>query len=148
MSKMVEIYNNTVHSAFANHYTPAEVQEDFRLEAQYIRECEEQVKRIDKFRLLSELMSYEPGSILLVHLDLAKTDLDMQKRRRNFDVLATFVKYEGGNVVCDLFLRYPQFRRVVVPIYYTKKLAKDLADYKNKYYDMFVTNELIGSSAV
>jgi hypothetical protein len=148
MEKMVEIYNNTVHSAFANHYTPAEVQEDFRLEAQYIRECEEQVERIDKFRLLSGFMSYEPGNILLVHLDLGKTGLDMQKRRRNFDELATFVKYEGGNVVCDLFLPYQKFNRVVVPIYYTKKLAKDLDDYKNKYYDMFITTELIGSSAV
>jgi hypothetical protein len=62
----------------------------------------------------------------------------MQKRRRNFDELAQFVEYKGGNVVCDLLHPYMQFTRVILPIYYTKKLAEDISDYKNKYINMFV----------
>jgi hypothetical protein len=101
MSKVVQIYNNTVHSAFKNKYTPTEVQDDFRLECEYIKECEGELKKVDELRTIKGFNTYEPGTILLVRIPLKKTPYSMQKRRRNFDELATFVKYESGNAVVD-----------------------------------------------
>jgi hypothetical protein len=138
MSKVVQIYNNTVHSAFKNKYTPAEVQDDFRLECDYIRECEEEVKRVDQLRTQKGLNTYEEGSILLVHIPLKKTQYSMQKRRRNFDELAIFVKYESGNAVVDLLHPYATLSGIVIPIYFTKFLASSLDELRQKYGDQFI----------
>ncbi|GHU20235.1 hypothetical protein FACS189472_11230 [Alphaproteobacteria bacterium] len=138
MRRVVEIYNNTVHSAFDNKFTPTDVQEDFMLEASYIRRCKAEVEEVDNARLMEGMLTYEPGSIILVHLPLGKTPYKMQRRRRNFDELATFVRYEGGNVICDLLHPYPSLSRVIVPPYYTKLLASSIDEYRQKYNDTFL----------
>jgi hypothetical protein len=68
ISKVVQIYNNTEHSALKNKYTPAEVQDDSRLECEYIRECEDEVRRVDQVRAQRGFSRYEPGTLLLVHV--------------------------------------------------------------------------------
>jgi hypothetical protein len=73
------------------------------------------------------LKSYEPGNILLIHLDFAKTSARFNKKRRVFNKLARFVSYEFGNVKCfvynvtDKYIKNP----VTIPIYNTIFLADD-----------------------
>jgi hypothetical protein len=148
MTKIVQIYNNTVHSAFKNEYTPAEVQDDFRLECEYIRECEDEVRRVDRLRTQKGLNTCETGSVLLVHIPLNKTHYSMQKRRRNFDKLAVFVKYESGNAVVDLLhtypavqvgkRRYPSLSSLVLSIYFTKFVASSLEEMRREYGEQFI----------
>jgi hypothetical protein len=138
MPKVVQIYNNTVHSAFKNKYTLTEVQDDSRLECEYIKECEEELKRVDELRTIKGFNTYEPGSILLVHIPLKKTPYSMRKRRRNFDELATFVKYESGNAVVDLLHPYPTLNRIVIPICFTKFIANSLEEMRQKYGNQFI----------
>ncbi|GHU18944.1 hypothetical protein FACS189472_08020 [Alphaproteobacteria bacterium] len=115
LGNVVRIYNNTVHSAFLNKFTPAEMQQDPELEALYIKHCQDKLKEVDFKRQMNGYLTYPKGAILLVHLDLAKTDRKFTKRRRNFDELGRFVKYERGNCVVDLLRNYPEFKRIVIP---------------------------------
>jgi hypothetical protein len=148
MERIIEIYSNTVHSAFSNKYTPAQVQDDFRLEAQFTRESHELSENVDKIRLHAGYLNYETGDILMVHLPLEKTNYKFQKRRRNFEELAKFIAYKGPNAEVELLHPYPWespkmpgFSRVIIPIYYTKFLAKTLDEYRQKYNDIFTVND-------
>jgi hypothetical protein len=142
LSNVVNIYNNTVHSAFNNKFTPAQVQNDYLLEAEYIRWCEYKLKEAEDKQLKSGLLTYEIGNILLVHLPLEKTTFSMsQKRRRNFDELAIFRGYKNGNAICELLNPYPNLQVVVLPIYYTKIIANDINDYRRKFGNQFVIKD-------
>jgi hypothetical protein len=138
LRRVVDIYNNTVHSAFNNRFTPAQVQADILLEAMYIRCCKDKLRVVDRRRLVDGLITYEPGAILLVHIPIHKTDYAMSdKRRRNFNELAVFVGYNAGNAVVDLVNPYADMSRIVLPVYYTKYLARDINEYLQKYHDQF-----------
>jgi hypothetical protein len=133
MERVIEIYNNTVHSAFSNKYTPAQVQDDFKLEAQFIRGSLELTATIDKARLHAGYLNYEPGDFLMVHLPLEKTNYKFQRPRRNFEELAKSITYKSPNARVELLHPYPWespkmhgFSRAIIPIYYTKLLAKTL----------------------
>jgi hypothetical protein len=79
---------------------------------------------------------YRPGNILLVHVDMIKTNIPRAtKRRATFNRLAEFIGYEHGNVCCkvlekqitegiSLFWKRP----IIIPIYYTKYVCATLAD--------------------
>jgi hypothetical protein len=141
MTKIIDIYNNTVHSAFSNKYTPQQVQAQPALELAYIRLCKAKLDAVEEQRLKAGLLSYKKDNILLVHVPFEKTTLKFEKRRRNFDKLAKFVRYEGANVVIELLKKIGDLpKELVIPIYYTKYLAKDLNDYKSNFYDLFKTN--------
>jgi hypothetical protein len=141
IANVIDIYNNTVHSAFKNKFTPTQMQADTYLEALYIRACNDELEKVEKQRLLHGHLTYTPGAILPVHLPLEKTIYALQKRRRNFDELATFVRYDGGNAVVDLLHPYPKLRRAIIPLYYTKFLAYDIDEYRQKYNDLFVIDK-------
>jgi hypothetical protein len=133
MATVIGTYNNTVHSAFKNKFTPTDLQNDILLEKMYINACQDKVDEVDRKRLNAGLLTYEMGSILLIILPLEKTPYGMQRRRRNFDELAMFDSYQSGNVVCDLLHPYPTLNRVIIPVYYTKYLARDLDEFNRKY---------------
>ncbi|GHU19219.1 hypothetical protein FACS189472_08690 [Alphaproteobacteria bacterium] len=133
LGNVIRIYNNTVHSTFLNKFTPAEMQESPELEALYIKHCRDKLEEVDFKRQQSGYLTYPPGAILLVHLNLGKTDYKFTKRRRNFDELGKFVRYERGNCVVDLLHNYPEFKRIIIPPFYTKFVALNLDDYRNKY---------------
>jgi hypothetical protein len=135
---VIDTYNSTVHSAFKNKFTPTDMQNNQLLEAEYISACQQRADEVDDKRLNAGLLTYEKGSILLIHLPLEKTPYGMQKRRRNFDELAVFDSYQSGNVVCDLLHPYPTLKRVIIPVYYTKYLAKDLDELNQKYDKSFI----------
>jgi hypothetical protein len=99
LQKVVKIYNNTVHSAYLNKYTPAQVQSNRELEAYYISDCQRRLEEIDKLRIKAGYLSYEPDYTLLVHVPIEKTPYRFsEKRKRNFDELAKFIRYEDGTV--------------------------------------------------
>jgi hypothetical protein len=138
MATVIDTYNSTVHSAFKNKMSPQDLQSSQLLEAEYISSCQQRAGEVDEKRLKAGLLTYEKGSILLVHLPLEKTEYGMQKRRRNFDELAMFDSYQSGNVVCDLLHPYPAFKRVIIPVYYTKYLARNLEELDQKYDRSFI----------
>jgi hypothetical protein len=139
--EMVKVYNNTVHSAFQNKFTPTEMQENFEREMAYIKTKE---KELEDARWMQtwkgNLSHYEGGNILLIHIPYEKTRKRFQKQRRNFSTLAHFVQYEGGNAHVKLFKpmmglvtagKLTQF--LVIPLYYTKFVAKNEEELEEKY---------------
>jgi hypothetical protein len=99
--QVVDYYNNTPHAAYKNKFTPQQVQNDYELEAWYIRT--QQLKLFDALLQQQSLRKFKPGDIVLVHRPLGKTPESFRKRRKNFDELATFIRYVEGNVEVKLF---------------------------------------------
>jgi hypothetical protein len=133
--QVVDIYNRTPHSAFNHEFTPLDVQSNPETENYYIRENYYKLQEIKQLQRDEGLFKYQPGNILLVHLDEEKTKMKFYKRRRNFDHLAMFVRYEFGNVVCRLLVIVNEGKRgigimdksITIPIYYTKFISTDMA---------------------
>jgi hypothetical protein len=124
--QVVEYYNDTPHSAYKNKFTPRQVQYDNELEAWYIRT--QQLKLIDTLRLQHKFFPrYNNGDLLIVYRPLDKTDEKFKKRRKNFQELAVFVKYDGhGNVTATLLT--PEGKPgavggITLPLYNTKFLC-------------------------
>ncbi|KAA6376909.1 MAG: hypothetical protein EZS28_027563, partial [Streblomastix strix] len=44
------------------------------------------------------LQDLKKGNIITIHLDLKKTAHGFEKQRRQFNEIATFIKFEHGNV--------------------------------------------------
>jgi hypothetical protein len=135
----VDYYNNSPHIAYQNVFTPAEVQENKEIEAQYIRYSKQKLEDVKKSQALEGLTSYQEGNILLIHLDLGKTQMKFTAQRRNFNHLAEFVTYKFGNVVCRLLKPLNNAKYVTVPVFYTKKISENLATLPIKYKNYFKT---------
>jgi hypothetical protein len=139
---VVDIYNETPHSAYFHKFSPAEVQNDLEIEGAYIRYQQERLKEIKRKEDEAGLLSYKPGNILLVYIPKEKTQIKFDKRRRNFSDLATFVGYKNGNVVCELMDKL-LFKNPVIelPIYYTKYLSEDEYTIPTDYKEVFIIRE-------
>lgn len=133
MSVIVTMYNRTPHLAFKNEYSPSDVQANPEIEGQYIRYQTHVLERIIEEQRRKGLMNYDPGNILLIHLDLSRTIHSMDKRRRQFNELASFVRYENGNVVCELLRKYPDLSVIEVPIYYSEKVAESINELPERF---------------
>ncbi|KAA6356852.1 MAG: hypothetical protein EZS28_047621 [Streblomastix strix] len=79
------------------------------------------------------LLDLKKGNIITIHLDLKKTAHAFEKQRRQFNEIATFIRYEHGNVVCELLKPYQDIKIVEVPIYYTNIVANSIETLKEKY---------------
>ena len=133
MKEMVDLYNNTPHKAYDNKYSPLQVQNDPEIEGQYIRYQQSKLKMVLLNQKLNGLHEFKNGNILLIHLDRSKTMHKMEKRRRNFDELAVFIKYINGNVQCKLLNPYPDINTIEIPIYFCKKIAENINSIPNHY---------------
>jgi hypothetical protein len=141
---MVRIYNNTVHSAFQNKFTPMEMQSNFEKEMAFIRMKERELEKTKWLQTFEgNLTHYEPGNIVLVHIPWEKTRKRFMKQRRNFSALATFIQYEGGNAmikllksVIGLVSAKTETDLLVIPLYYTKFVAKSIDEIDEKYKSM------------
>ena len=144
MEQLVDYYNNTVHKTIG--CTPSEMQDNPEIEYQYIRWCERKLSEIIANQKRLGYLDYKPGNILMVHIDKGKTSEKHDKRRRFFDRLGTFVQYDHGNVVVDMIVQDIRVHstgnkkhRVIVPLYHTKFVAKNIrslpAEYKDYYID-------------
>jgi hypothetical protein len=142
--KVVHIYNNTVHAAFNNRFTPKQVQEDFELENAYIRMKQGQLANTEVKQAVAGVSGLQPGNIVLVHVPFEKTRQLFKKQRRNFSALATFVRYEGGNAVVSLLKPVPLLGKsnanpdglvsnIVIPNFYVKIIAPNADEIPDEY---------------
>ena len=99
-----------------------------------IKELKEVKERLKK----DGYYKYEKYNILMVHLDKGKTQHMFDKKRRNFEDLAIFNRYVNGNVEWYLLTGAPEENHMItVPVFYTKKIASNLASLAPKYKQMF-----------
>jgi hypothetical protein len=139
VAKAVEVYNNTVHSAFNDEFTPKQVQNNPELEEYYIRQNMRLLKNVKELQREEGYFNYEPGDVLLIHLDESKTEKRMVRKRRVFNKIVVFSHYENGNVYCKRVSNdedgivvhndYP----IIIPIYYTRYIAPDINKLPEKY---------------
>ena len=181
MRQMVNFYNNTPHNSlrFRNfryvdldsynksglipptkyvYYTPAQMQNDLDLEWRYIRMMKLKLRDINNKQQSKSLLSYKYGNIILVHLDRGKTQKKHEKRRRVFDEIAEFIRYQNGNVICKLLNPYHNYTNdngklvpfqpsekgriaqtdaekaiIEVPIIYTKRVCNSIEELNDDY---------------
>jgi hypothetical protein len=138
VASAVNYYNNKPHAAFDYQFTPTEVQSSPGLEEHFIRKNKYKLEEIRQLQDEAGFYSYYPGNILLIHLDESKKN-PFADKRRIFNKLASFIRYQNGNVVCFLLLkdeemRLGRFRREIeIPIYNTKFLAFSQNQIPKKY---------------
>jgi hypothetical protein len=129
MKEIAYVYNNTVHSAFDNKFTPAEVQNDVELENHYIRKWQQKSNEVSRLRKIKGLKDYKAGNVLLIYYPHDELGF---KRRRNFDTLAKFIGYENDS---NIIVRpYSQDRDIIIPEIWSKFVAKDEASVPERYY--------------
>ncbi|OHS93472.1 hypothetical protein TRFO_40245 [Tritrichomonas foetus] len=148
MRQCVNYYNNTIHSSLKlrdlsfkkkwTYYTPAPMNNNIDLEWRYIRQMDLKVKKLMNKPEMQSLLFYKPDNILLIHLDLAKTNKAFEKRRRIFNELATFNRYVNGNVECTLLRPYQKIQTVQVPLMYTKYICENIESLPKYYKEYFL----------
>ena len=125
---LVDLYNKTPHVAFHNEFSPEMIQYNPELEGAYIRQQTNKLREIINEQKASGLHNYKPGNVLMIHIDFSKTDMMFEKRRRNFNELAIFISYRGGNVVCELLQPFHKIRSVEIPIQHTKYVCASIGE--------------------
>jgi hypothetical protein len=136
---LVDLYNETPHSAYFGKFSPAEVQNNPEIEGAYIRYQNENLQLIKQKEKEAGLTTFKPGNILLVYIPKEKTPQQFDKRRRNFSDLAVFIEYLNGNVRCELLDKY-LFKNPIIqlPVYFTKFVCEDIYQLPPKYKDTFL----------
>jgi hypothetical protein len=130
----VNIYNNSVHSAFKNMFTPMQVQSDPELEMFFVGLNEKKLDDIKAKQTFDNMQNFKVGNILLIHIPFEKTKKMFDKQRRNFSALTTFVRYEGGNAVVTLLKPIDKLKStLVLPVFYCKKVAESMETLEEKY---------------
>jgi hypothetical protein len=125
MNEMVDAYNNSFHSAFKNKFTPTEVQNNSEVENIFIREHMLKLREIKEKQRKKGLFNYTWGNVLLIHIP--RYENVFNKRRRYFNQLAQFEKYQYGNVVCNLYVNGKiSNETITIPIYFTKFVCNDI----------------------
>ncbi|KAA6396295.1 MAG: hypothetical protein EZS28_008180 [Streblomastix strix] len=95
MQQMVDIYNDTPHGAFDNKFTPKQVNSLKELEGYFIRKNDKKLREVKQDQQNQGFTKYLPGNILMIHVDYLRTMHRYMKKRRNFNELAKFIKYDN-----------------------------------------------------
>ena len=109
LQQLVTIYNNTYHRSIGK----APSQMTYEDELKYIQSKQKQIKELVKKNISRELIIFEYGDPLLIYLDNSKTNSVFEKRRGNYNIEATFIQYENGNIVCEVNGDY-----ITIPYYH------------------------------
>jgi hypothetical protein len=136
---LVDLYNQTPHSAFLHKFSPSEVQNNPEIEGVYIRHQKRVLQEVQDKESEVGINLYKPGNIIMIYIPKDKTSHQFDKRRRNFSDLAVFINYKNGNVVCEL-LDQLLFKNPIIeiPIYYTKFVSDNVYTLPQIYKDVFV----------
>ncbi|KAA6354810.1 MAG: hypothetical protein EZS28_049663, partial [Streblomastix strix] len=124
LQQVVDEYNNTKRSAFKQKFSRKQVNENEDLEGIYIRQKIKELADAKELQYKDNLQDLKKGNIITIHLDLKKTANGFEKQRRQFNEIATFIKFEHGNVICELLKPYNDIKIVEVPIYYTENIGQ------------------------
>ncbi|KAA6404356.1 MAG: hypothetical protein EZS28_000119 [Streblomastix strix] len=137
MQQMVQMYNQIPHSAYDNKYYPKQANDNDDIEGQYKRQQKNKLFDIKIQQQNKGLLSFQPGIILLIHLDYTKTGDSFVMQRRNFNELAEFIKQSNGNVMVKLLKSQSDLKIVELLEQYCKLVAKDICLLDTKYKDYF-----------
>jgi hypothetical protein len=80
MMQIVEECNHTKHNAFYNLFTPFQIQFTRDLERHFIKENQKKLEKIIEMQEEENIKDYEPGNILLIHLDFQKHKTNLIKK--------------------------------------------------------------------
>jgi hypothetical protein len=138
ITKLVDDYNHTPHSAFYHMFTPFQVQFTRDLERYFIKENEYRLENINEKQEEAGLRDYKPGNILLIHLDFAKTGSKFTKKRRVFNKFVKFIFYDFGNVKCEVYNIIEDHIKnlIIIPIFYTKYIAESERSIPPRYKEL------------
>ena len=126
MQKAVTYLNNSINRS--TQLTPAEMEKYPQLEETWIRRVRQNNNTVKEKQEERGLFNYKLGDILFICLDKNKTNNKFDKKRRNFELLGSFLDYVNGNVAINLLGKtFESTRTIVVPIYYTKFCAHNIA---------------------
>jgi hypothetical protein len=146
-------------------FTPNEVENSKELEGVLIRHRMRLWDRVKQKQINEGLFDYREGNIIMVHLDFSRTPWKFMKIRRRFNALAEFIRYTHGDVECQVVLSgidsaaqeeiggrrekkveeteekehldMSLAKPIIVPIYYTKYVCKNIAKLPEKYRNYF-----------
>jgi hypothetical protein len=134
---IIREYNYKKHKSID--CAPIEMMRNSDYEAQYIRYCEERLRKVLRNQHMLKLHNYNPGNVIFLHIDFSRTSNRFEKRRRFWNRIGIFIGYIHGNVNCHLL---NENRSIVIPIYYTKYLCEDVEaipqDVKTDYNIFFI----------
>jgi hypothetical protein len=127
MAQLVDDNNNTPHRAFYRMFIPFQVQLTRDLERYFVKEIEYTLELINQKQEEVNLKNCEPGNILLIHLDFAKTGCRFAKKTKTFNKLAKFISCDFGNVKCHVYNVIERHIKnlITIPTYYTKHTAEN-----------------------
>jgi hypothetical protein len=125
IQQIVQYYNHTYHIGID--CSPHEMMQNTDLEWQYIRACQERVRVVNDFYRRAGVSDYRRGNILVLHMDYSKTANRFAKQRRYWNEFGVFIAYEHGNVKVGI-MNNNAMQAVTVPVYYTRKIARDTHD--------------------
>jgi hypothetical protein len=124
---LVEDDNHTPHNSFYGMFTPFQVQFTRDFERYFIKENKYKLEKINQIQEENNLKDYNPGYVLLIYLDFAKTASRFAKKRRTFNKLTRFISYDFGNVKCRVYNVTEKYIKnpITIPTYYTKYLPEN-----------------------
>jgi hypothetical protein len=137
LQKIVEYYNHTHHKSID--CTPLEMMQNPEYEEQYIRYCMQRLLIVKQRQEFEGLLSYEKGNILLLHCDLSKTAQSFEKRRRFWDRIGEFIRYDHGNAIVLLLGNGITGigKMISLPVQFTRLIAKNKAEIPSYYHDSY-----------
>jgi len=132
MEQLVEHYNKNKINRFIR-ITPAEFHGNINAEHIYISMMQDELQKMNQIE--SRTHSYSPGNIVMVHLTTGtkedKQSTKFTKRRRQYETLAEFIRYDGNTAIIKSFTDPAQLE-IRIPIFNVQFICRDLNDvYQN-----------------
>jgi transketolase len=100
MQKAVKYLNNSINRN--TQLIPSKMEKYPQLEETWIRRVRENNNAVKEIQEEMGLFNYKLEDILLICLDKHKTKNKFDKKRRNFEILESFLDYIKGNVAANL----------------------------------------------
>jgi hypothetical protein len=136
MQKAINYLNYSLNRS--TQLTPTEIEKHPQLEETWIRRVRENNNTVKEIQEESGVFNYKLGDILLICLDKNNTKNKFDKKRRNFELLGSFLDYIYGNVAANLLNKsFEDIREIVVPIYLTKFGARNIGGIPDNVFKVF-----------
>jgi len=128
VKQLKDYYNDTPHKSLkidGQYFTPTDFMEEPELEFIYIRQCHKKLKKVEENLKQKGLLDMKPGYIVQVAMSFGKTKKSFMKKRRTFNTLAMFMKYQNGNAVIRV-LHPMEDEYTDVPLYTVNIIARNM----------------------
>ena len=98
VKQLKDYYNDTPHKSlkiYGQYITPTDFMEEPELEFIYIRQCHKKLKKVEENLKQKGLLDMKPGNIVQVAMSYGNTKKSFMKKRRTFNTLAMFIRYQN-----------------------------------------------------